>query len=379
MSARASSPFGFLRAVSLLMATTIGVGVFALPFVGVRAGYGLLLGYLVVLGAFVLLMQLMYGEVVLRTPHIHHPPGYAEQYLGRWGKHLVFITSIASLYGTLLAYIILGSHFLDRLLESVPGVPGMAGFAVFALATGLILIFGNRVITRVDFVVSLVFILVILLFFFVGGPHVRLPNLSLSTPGSLFLPYGAVLFALWGMKTVPEMRTPLAGRERFLGRAILYAVLVVVSIYALFTFLVIGIAGRNVTEDALSSLVPFLGQRAAMIGYAFGALATFTSFLSLGLAVMNTYRYDFHLRGTTAWVMTVSVPIALYLAGFTSFVDVISKTGALFLGIEGLTVIALYAAARRRSSVRPAYDLHIPSWALWVLTALLITGAIAAW
>ena len=58
----------FLRATAVLVGTTIGAGMFGIPYVVSKIGFLPGLAYILVLGALTLFLNLIYGEVILRTP-----------------------------------------------------------------------------------------------------------------------------------------------------------------------------------------------------------------------------------------------------------------------------------------------------------------------
>ena len=72
----------FIYTLSMLVNTTIGIGIFALPYIAVRAGMVLTLVYFVVLGLIVTAVHLMFGELALHTPDHKRLPGCAKIYLG---------------------------------------------------------------------------------------------------------------------------------------------------------------------------------------------------------------------------------------------------------------------------------------------------------
>ena len=81
------------RAIAMLCGTVIGAGVLGIPYVIAQAGFLVGLLSILVLGLAVLFLNLFIGEIVLRTPGNHQLPGYAEKYLGKWGKR-VFMFSM---------------------------------------------------------------------------------------------------------------------------------------------------------------------------------------------------------------------------------------------------------------------------------------------
>ena len=101
-----------IYALATLIGTIVGAGVFALPHVFEKAGFIVGLIFLLVFAAITTLIHLLYGEVVLRTKEPHRLIGFATTYLGkRWGHSGAWLV-LFGLFGSLLAYIILGGKFL---------------------------------------------------------------------------------------------------------------------------------------------------------------------------------------------------------------------------------------------------------------------------
>ncbi len=117
---------GLARAIAVLVGTTIGAGIFALPHVIAQAGLAIGLTYLLGLGILNLLLNIIYGEVILCTTGDHQLTGYAQIYLGKKGKALATAAMFFSLYGALLAYLIKIGQFLALIF----GLPSPLLFSV---------------------------------------------------------------------------------------------------------------------------------------------------------------------------------------------------------------------------------------------------------
>ena len=89
----------FFRAIALLCGTVIGAGVLGIPYVIAQTGFFVGLLTILFLGLAILMLNLFVGEIVLRTPGNHQLPGYAEKYLGKWGKRLVVFSMLFGIYG----------------------------------------------------------------------------------------------------------------------------------------------------------------------------------------------------------------------------------------------------------------------------------------
>ena len=97
---------------SLLAGTIIGAGVFALPYVFVKAGILTGLFYLLIFSAVFTLIHLMYADIILRTKENRRFFGYAEIYLGSWGKWPAILITIVGMIFVLTVYLILSVSFL---------------------------------------------------------------------------------------------------------------------------------------------------------------------------------------------------------------------------------------------------------------------------
>ena len=104
--------FVFLKALAVFLGTVIGVGIFGLPFVAMKAGFFVVVLYFVLIAIFVISINWLYAKVVLGTKGIHRLPGYVGQYLSPFWQKLVFLVVSLGLFGSLLAYLIIGGQFL---------------------------------------------------------------------------------------------------------------------------------------------------------------------------------------------------------------------------------------------------------------------------
>ena len=130
--------------------------------------------------------------------------------------------------------------------------------------------------------------------------------------------------------------------QKIIKKVLISGIISSIDIYSLFIFIVLGVSGAAASADAISGLKNVLGEDVVRLGFAFGVLACFTSFLTLSLALKNSLRYDFGFPKNIAWAATSFLPFLLFLLGFRKFINVISFTGAVALGLEGIVVIFLY-------------------------------------
>ncbi len=369
----------FLLAFSTLVGTIVGAGIFGLPYAISKSGIIPGLFYFIVLGGVVLLLHLMFGEIALRTQGKHRLIGYASIYLGVWAKRIVTISTIVGIGGALLAYIIIAGDFLQLILFSFLPFSNFAYSLLFWAFFSLFILWGIQAIAKTEFFLSLALFLVIFGVFLFALPKVQLGNFSLFEASRVFLPYGVVLFAFAGWVAIPEIAELFKNRKekRNLDNLIVWALLLCGGLYALFVFFVVGVSGVHTSQDALSGLAPFLGNRVVSLGALFGMIALATSFLVLGNYLKNSLRHDYKLPNLAAVGIAIGVPLLLFLLGFREFIAVIATAGALMGALEGAVIVLIYQKAKQKSDRNPEYELHIPRFLLPLLVGMLILGALA--
>ncbi len=364
----------FFYAIATLIGTIVGVGMFGIPYVVAKSGFLVGLSYLVILGSIVLIIHLLYGEITLRTPGKHRFPGYVQEYLGRKGKSIVTFTSIFGLTGALLAYIIIGGEFLWGLLSPAFGGNVIFYSLAFFIFGALCTYFGIRSIGKSELIMVCFLIFVILILFVGTFSSVKIDNLNTLDLKFMFLPYGVILFALLGASIIPEVREVLQGSEKKLKKVIFWGAFIPVIIYILFTFLVVGVTGKNTSSEALIGLKNILGDKLFSLGLVFGFLAVATSFLTLGLTLKKIYWYDFKINKNISWALASFIPLIFFLAGVNNFIAIIGLTGAVLGGIDGIILILIHRKARSLGKRKPEYSIKLPFWIGYLLILMFSLG-----
>ncbi|MBI4709289.1 MAG: hypothetical protein HY764_03760 [Candidatus Portnoybacteria bacterium] len=366
----------FFYALATLIGMIIGVGIFAIPYVCAQAGFSIGLFYLIVIGGVILFIHLFYGEIALRTTKDHGLVCYAERFFGLVGKRIVGAIIIFEFYGALLAYLIVGGNFLSLIFKPILGGSDFLWVLVFFVFGALIILFGLKTIGPAEFFMSLFLLFVAGVFIFRGAPLINPINLSGINWVKFFLPYGVILFALTGGAAIPEMRQILKGQERKLRTAIIWGTLIPVLICILFALSVTGITGNATTEDAISGLAPYFGQKIIILGAIFGFLAVMTSFIVVGANLRRIFYRDYHLNNILAWALVCFVPLLGYLFGINNFIVIIGLVGAIAGGMEGVATILIWRRSKRRGDREPEYNLKIFKPVFYLLILMFILGII---
>jgi tyrosine-specific transport protein len=368
----------FFLATTLLLGTMIGAGIFGVPYVVSKSGIIPAFFYFLILGSVILFIHLSLGEIVLRTEERCRLPGYAQKYLGSWGKGIAALSAILGTILALLAYIIIGGDFL-RILFSPLGFSSFDFSLIFAFGLSPLIFKGIRMVAKAEFFTNLLFIFIIVSIFCLSLSSFDFLNFTLLNFENIFLPYGVILFALTGWSAIPEMADILKNREERKGfkKAIVFSILVAIFLYLLFTVSVVGVSGYNTSEETFLGLIPYLDRKVILLGVLAGAITIADSFLILGLYLRNTLIYDYRLKKLPAFLIAWGSPLTLFLLGFRQFIEVIGLAGTLIGTIEGILIILIFQKAKVLGNRRPEYSLEMPSFLLYTVMAIFILGVIS--
>lgn len=368
------------QAVTTIMGSIMGAGILGLPYALVHGGVlnGLIL--LVIVGLLIIILHLFVGEIVLSSNHAHQLTGFANKYLGGVGKWVMFQVFMVASYGSLLAYIIGGGEVLSALFKGDSRIWALVFFSI-----GSILLYvGLKIIKKIGMVLMFTLLAVILLMAVACFGQWNVVNLVDFSFWQFFYPYGVVLYAFLGASSIYQARKILEGREKLLRKAIIISGLIPLLIYALFVILVIGVTGIGTSEVATIALGQIIGPEINILGNVFAFLTLATSFLTLGNAVKETYFYDFdlvkdkELDRFLSWILTISIPLFLFIMGNNDFIRILGFVGAIAGGLEGILLILIYLKLKKRPAPdrQPEYTMKCYKIWAYVLFFMFIGGIV---
>ena len=332
----------FLKALSVFIGTVIGVGIFGLPYVAYKAGFSIVLFYFLLMAGIAVLIHFLFAEICLATKGEHRFPGYVGRYFGSFWKRVTLLTGSIGICGSLLAYLIVGGEFLQSFFSPFFGGDSLLYTLIF-FGLGAYFVFrGIKSISQIEFVLLFVLFAILILFSVRAVPFINTDYFSDINWEFAALPYGVILFSLWGMSIVPELKEILKGKRQELKKVIATGTLLSVLVYLIFIFIVLGVSGPNTSKTGMSGFINVVGNGTLVFGFLFGVITCFTSFLAVGLTLKKIFWYDFNVPKNIAWFITCFVPLGLFLIGFKEFIDIIGLVGALTIGIDGMIIIFLY-------------------------------------
>ncbi|NQV90547.1 hypothetical protein HQ487_04045 [Candidatus Uhrbacteria bacterium] len=367
----------FLRSVGMMIGAIIGVGVFGLPYAFAQSGFGLGLLELFCIGSLLVILQLMLGEVVVQTSGHHRLVGYVEMYIGPFWKWIALLAVGLGVWGAMLAYMVVGGTFLHLLLSPILG--GQTVVYAYAVAgISSMLIFGGlKFASAIEYLVVIALLFLFTFIILISLPEIDVSNFMTLDINQAFVPYGVILFSLAGMGIVPELKDVLGkNHKQQLGTVIVVSMGIILSLYALFAFAVVGVTGAETSSVAFDGLVVHLGETFRIVSMLLGSLTILSIYMVLGIQLLNIFKFDFQMRHKPAWVLVSIVPIALYALGLREFIHIIGFVGGVFGGFLGILVALTYWSMRRRGICREHHCINFPAPLTWLLILVFSTGII---
>ena len=334
----------------LLAGTIIGAGIFALPFVFEKAGILTGLFYLIIFGGVFVLIHLMYAEIILKTEGNHRFPGYARIYLGNFGLWATILTTVIGMVITLTIYLILSVSFFNLIKPTNFNVFGFPGLLFFWILGSAAIFLEIRRLAFLELLITGGIIVIILIIAGYGLNFLdKINTASIFNIQNIFLPYGAVLFALAGRTAIPavinyfqKIKQPLAGVKT----PIILGTLAPALTYLLFVFGILGLSGA-VSEDAVSGLIGHVPDLILTLIGIFGLISLWSSYIVIGLDVKNTLRYDLKFPKILAGLAVIFSPLILFLLGFQNFLGMIGLVGGVFIALEGIFIVLMWRKSRK--------------------------------
>ena len=146
-------------------------------------------------------------------------------------------------------------------------------------------------------------------------------------------------------------------------------------VYAVFVLGVLLLSGA-VSEDAISGIAGALPRWALLVIGALGVISLWSSYIVIGMDVKDILSYDFRAPKIVSALLVVIAPMALFMAGFQSFLALVGVAGGVFLALEGIFIVAMWKRAASLTSAPSLFFKKMPAAALYCLAAVFTLGMI---
>jgi len=220
-------------------------------------------------------------------------------------------------------------------------------------------------------VVSIVLGLLVVIFFMFFN-KIEVANLIYFNVGNIILPFGVILFAFLAFYAIPEVKIVLYKKEKLMKKVLIFGTLISVIFYSLFALVVVGFKGVETPEIAtlaLGTVFVFLG-----------IFAMFTSWLALGNALDESFRFDEKLKKYKSWIFTALVPILLFLLirffEFFSFTRILSIGGVVSGGLLAVLIMLIVKKAKKKGNRKPEYSMPVNWFIIGFLILIFVLGVI---
>lgn len=363
-----------LAALATYAGTIIGVGIFGLPYVTLKAGLWPVVIFFAVITPLMILVNLFFGEVSLHIEGNHRLPGYVEKFWGSKFKHFVFFIAGAGLVGALLSYLIVGGQFLDNIFSPIFGGTQVVWVLVFFVLGAFLIYKGIVSVAETETVMLTLLLALVALYAIVGFDKIKVPNFTVAGDWQdVFLPWGVIIFSLGGMTSVPLIRDMLVNRHRAFKRVIVGGILISAVVYLIFILVTLGIVGSDLEPNAVISLANYFPASILFFVYVFGFLAVFTSFLALGFELRTILIDDYSFAPRVAWLVACVTPLLLYFLGISNFVKVIGFVGAISWGAIGIIIFMMYLKLEEQGK-KMFFKVRLPKFVVYILMAVFALG-----
>ncbi len=354
-----------LEATAVLVGATIGAGILGIPYVVAKAGFWTGIMVIIGLGLATLAINLLMGEIVLRTKGTHQISGYAEKYIGKWGKRIASIFMIIGVYGALVAYTI----GVGNAAATIFGGEIVKYSLIFFVVAALVASRGIKSLGKAELLITTFLIGVVLAIPVFSAEKIKALHFTGFEPLSIMVPFGVVLFAFMGSPAIPEMREVLGKDTKKMKKAIIIGTLIPLVVYLLFAVVVVGIIGtgfEELTENqriATVALSFFVSKEIWVMANVFAIFAMSTSFIALSYALKGTFHFDYRMKAKLSLLLTFSVPLALFLLDafvidIANFINILGITGAITGGITGILIVMMHQKAKKKGNRKPEFQIR---------------------
>ncbi len=328
---------------AIVAAATIGEGVFAVPYIIQASGWLIASGYFVAVIAIVSVVHILYLRTLAAVDEKERLLGLARKYFGATGFWIGFVAIVVGLLLGFVAYLVLGTQFLQILF---PGMLSGFALAIFWILFACI-VWGSE--GRIAWFEALGIALIsfaIFFIFFSGHPVTFLNNVPFSIPGGFLLPFGVVIFALAGWTSVEPVYefAYKKGNGRKLVAPTAFALFALGTALAglLYWLFAAGVISTvpHVAADTVSGITTWPLWRKDILAVV-GLLSICVVSVPIAREIRGAMEKDLGWNSIFSRVAIVLLPLAAVLSGFNNFLAIVGISGGVFISTQYLLIISV--------------------------------------
>lgn len=315
------------------MASTIGAGMFSLPYIFKESGWLLGIFYLIILSCAIIFAHYLYWLVLERVGEKKRLLGFVRAHLGGWAFYIALISIIVGLLLTLVVYLLLAQDFGKEIL---PAPLDNYGAIIFWITVSLPLLFNLSKLVRIEGLATILKSLIVFFIFLISKEV--FPSIAPVRAENFLLPFGAVLFSLAGWTAIePMFEWQKKSDDRKPLPKLVLGTFFSAAIYVLF---VIGVLahGGVISEDVFSGASSWALWELQLFAL-LGILAIWTPYAPISLEIKNGLEKDLHLPAFWSFAAVLLIPPAVFLSGVFNFLGAISLAGGVFLALQYIFII----------------------------------------
>ena len=353
----------FTEAVMLVVGATIGSGVLGLAYASRKAGWPVLITWLLAAGFLSVASMLYVAETALRTRRPLQLSGLAEKYVGKAGSWLIFFSVGATSFCSLIAYI----TGCGKILSTFLGLPLEEASLLFSIGATAVVWLGLKVTGAAEKFLGLGMILMLVLL--VGASFLR-ARVSLDEILYAHWTWGIPVFNIavfcYAVQyIVPELARGFRDRPEKLVPAILGGTgisFLILSLVPLAVFLML--PGKEITEVASLSWGRALENPLFYLLVNFFAFcAMLTSFWAIAESFLTNcierlgFRSERDIRSRALCLAFIVIPpIFLASSGLVGFVSAIFSAGTFGGIIMSVLPVFMLRSARKKGDQEPCWQ-----------------------
>jgi amino acid permease len=351
----------FWEAAFIIIGANIGSGILGLAYASRKAGWPILLLWLIIAGFFNAASLLYVAETAMRTRKPLQLPGLAERYVGKLGAWLIFLGVTANAVGCMIAYTT-GS---GRILSEILRVPVPIGSLIFTIPAVVVVWFGLKatgVATKLISLGMLTLVCVIILATFLSS-KASAANVLYADWKYAIPVFNVAVFCMITQYAIPELVRGLSHQPKKIPLAIITGRCIVLVFLILVPLAVLSLTGKeNVSQVATIAWGKMLGRWAFFTANAFALCAMMTSYWTIGGSFLTNIVDKFKFKSETdipsrliAIFIVAVPPFVLAFSGLVDFVGAINFAGTFGGIIMSVLSIMMLNNSRKTGDIEPEW------------------------